>query len=317
MSPTILTLIQLAVVLLLAPMTVGLTRFLKARFQGRHGAVPWLPYFTYASLLKKENIIPSTSSWMFRFVPYVVLGTGVLLAMTLPLLILGGLWAGLSNFLVVCGILSLNSTFMILGGLDTGNTFSGLGASRAMTVTALLEPSRLLIFTALAVATGVATLDGMLTGVGSMGGLLVAAPYLLLSILALVIVVLAENARYPIDNPVTQLELTMVNEAMLFEYSGPYLAMLEYASALKLTIFALLLTNFISPWPLLTHVSRPLDILIVLVATCLKLGLSCLLLALLESTITKMRFYRLQELLTGALFMALSGLALALLSRLL
>lgn len=315
MNPVIVSLIQVLCVLWLAPLSIGLTRWFKARFQGRHGAVPWLPYLTYASLLKKENVISSTGSWMLRTTPYAVLGSTLLLACVLPLVSAGGALASLSNFILVAGILALGSTFLVMGGLDTGSAFGGMGASREMTIVSLLEATVILTFAAFAIATGASTIDGLITGTHD--ALLVTAPYLLLSILALIMIALAENARYPVDNAATHLELTMVHEAMILDYSGPYLAMLEYASALKLTIFALLVTNFILPWPLVTVGSSALDVVLVLLVTVLKLSIAMFAVALLESTIAKMRFYRVQEFLTGAFFVALAGLSLALLSQLL
>lgn len=320
MNPIVLTIIQVVTVLLLAPLSVGLTRFLKARFQGRQGAVPWLPYITYATLLKKENVLSTTGSWMLRVAPYAVLGSAVFLALVLPLVAVGGVFAPLSNFLIVAAVLALGSAFLVMGGLDVGSAFGGMGSSREMTIVSLLEPTIILTFAAFALATGSSTIDGMLTispVSETFRTLLTVAPYLLLSLLALILVALAENARYPVDNPATHLELTMVHEAMILDYSGPYLAMLEYASALKLTVFALLVTNFILPWPLVAAQSSALDVLIVIAVTIVKLAIAMLAVALLESTIAKMRFYRVQEFLTGAFFMALTGLALALLSHLL
>lgn len=317
MNPIALTIIQTVSILALAPLAIGLVRFFKARFQGRHGAVPWLPYIAYVTLLKKENVISATGSWMLRAVPYAVLGSSVFLAIVLPLVAAGGALAASSNFILVAAIMVLGSAFLVMGGLDTGSAIGGMGSSREMTIISLLEPTIILTFVAFALATGSSTIDGMISGQASAGALLVAAPYLLLSLLALILVALAENARYPIDNPATHLELTMVHEAMVLNYSGPYLAMLEYASALKLTVFALLVMNIILPWPLLMTTSSVADVLMVVLVTIVKLTVAMLAIALLESTVAKVRFYRVQEFLTGAFFMALTGVALALLSQLL
>lgn len=317
MNPLAITFIQTFVILGLAPMSVGLTRFFKARLQGRHGAVPWLPYITFATLLKKENVISSSSSWMLRVAPYAVLGSSIFLALALPLVGQGGVLAELSNFILVAAVLALGSAFLVMAGLDVGSAFGGMGASREMTIASLLESTIILTFSAFALATGTSTIDGMLAGATSASVMLASAPYLSLSIVALILIALAENARYPVDNPATHLELTMVHEAMILDYSGPYLAMMEYASTLKLTIFALLVANFILPWPLLETSSSGLDVLEVLGATMIKLVVVMLAVAVLESTIAKMRFYRVQEFLTGAFFMALTGLVLALLSQLL
>jgi formate hydrogenlyase subunit 4 len=267
--------------------------------------------------LKKENLLSDTGSWMVRAAPYAVLGSAVFLALVLPLVGVGGALAGLSNFIVVAGILTLGSAFLVMGGLDVGNAFGGIGSSRTMTIVALLIPTIILTFATFSLVTGSATIDGMLPGNLAEGLLFIHAPFLFLSLLALMLVTLAENARYPLNNPTTNLELTMVQEGMLMDYSGPYLAMMEYASALKFTVFALLVANFILPGPLVAATSTLADVLVVFLVTVAKLLVSMLAVALVESTIAKMRFYRVQEFLTGAFFMALTGLSLALLSQLL
>ncbi len=316
MSPLILSLIQISLVLSLAPMSVGGVRWFKARLQGRHGAVPWLPYITYANLLKKENVISSTGSWMLHVTPYAVLGSNIFLALVLPLVSVGGSLTALSNFIVVAAVLLLSSTFLVMGAFDAGSAFGGLGGSRAITLAALFEPTIILTFIALVLATGSSTLDGVISGQVMVGGLLIQAPYLVLSWFALMLTALAETARYPVDEPGTQLELTMMHEATVFDYSGPYLAMLEYASALKLTVFVLLLANLILPWPILVATSSGLTVFSVILATLLKLLVVMFVIALLESSIARVRLYRIQEFLTSAFFMALGGVSLALLSRL-
>ncbi|MDQ5952693.1 MAG: hypothetical protein QG626_822 [Patescibacteria group bacterium] len=317
MNPILLTTIQTVVILSLAPLSVGLTRFFKARLQGRHGAAPWLPYITYATMLKKETIVSASSSWMFRVAPYIVLSSSVFMALVLPLVTSGGVLASFSNFLLVAAVLALGSAFLVMAGLDVGSAFGGMGASREMTIASLLEATIILTFAAFALATGTSTIDGMLASASNVSIMIASAPYLCLSLVALILISLAENARYPVDNPATHLELTMVHEAMILDYSGPYLAMMEYASTLKLTVFALLVANFVMPWPLMTTTSTGGSILFALLMTLVKLVIVLFAVALLESTIAKMRFYRVQEFLTGAFFMALTGLALALLSQLL
>lgn len=317
MNLIINSLVQVIIVLALAPLAVGLVRFFKARFQGRHGAWPWLQYTALATMMKKENIISTSSSWMLRVAPYAVLGTTVYLALVLPLIAVGGALAEASNFLLVAGMLALGSAFLAMGSLDVGSAFGGMGASRDMTIVSLLEPTTILVFAAFAVASGDTSIDGMVAASMQAGAFIFTQPYLLISILALVLVSLAENARYPVDNPATHLELTMVHEANILDYSGPYLAMMEYATTLKLTIFGLLVANFLWPWPLLTVGLTPLGLVTVLLATCFKLTLAMFGVALLESTIAKLRFYRIQEYLTGAFFLALTGLVLTLLADIL
>lgn len=319
MNPLALALVQFVVVLGLAPLAVGLPRFIKARFQGRRGAAPWLPYWEFATLLRKENLVSSTASWVFRVAPFIVLATALFLALTLPLTGLGHFSSELANFIVIAAVLATGSVFLVLGALDSGGAISGLGASRAMTLAALLEPTVILTFAALAVITGTSNIDEMMAFLANSHPLfpLIAVPTLLLPILALTLIALAENARYPVDSPTSSLELATVQRAMVSQYSGPYLAMLEYAAAVKLTVFALLITNFILPLPLLggemSLAKALLAITLVVLASLLKLFVAMFGLSLLESTIAKMRFYRVQEYLTATFFMALAGLVLAIL----
>ncbi len=310
MSPILATLLQAIFILAIAPLATGIVKFCKARLQGRHGASPFLPYYTFATLLKKEMVISDVTSWVFRVVPFVVLASSVILAFVLPLLFVGGKLASLSDFLFVAGILTIGSIFLVLGGLDTGSAFGGMGSSREMTIAALIEPTIIMVFAAISFVSGTFAIDGMVSQ-----SLIFAHPYLVLSIFAFFLVTLAENARYPVDNPATHLELTMVHEAMILEYSGPYLAMLEYASAIKLTVFAILLVNLIFPTTILTVVGFGFFAAVVsIIFGGLKVVVMMGLLALLESTVVKMRFYRMQEYMSIAFFTALAGMLIALFS---
>jgi formate hydrogenlyase subunit 4/hydrogenase-4 membrane subunit HyfE len=301
------SLIQGLTVLLLAPFVVGMVRLVKARLQGRNGASPFLPYLTIATLFNKEMVISTSTSWVFRAVPMVVFSTAVTLAMILPLVFSGGALAFASDFLVVAGILLVGSAFLVLGGVDSGSAFGGMGSSREMTLASLIEPTIIMIFAALSVVSSSFNLDGIFAQ-----SLVLTQPHLLLLMLAFVFVSLAENARYPVDNPATHLELTMVHEAMVLEYSGRYLALLEYASAVKLSVFALLLANFIFPALSVTQGFGLLGVILAVIYAVIKVTIVATCLAWLESVIVKMRFYRMSEYLSLAFFTALFGMILAL-----
>ncbi len=309
MTPILLSCIQFIVIATLAPLATGIVRWCKARLQGRNGASPLQPYYAYATMLKKEMVISQTTSWVFRLAPYAVLSSAATIAILLPLVATDSAFAQQGNFIVVTGVLALGSVCLVLGGLDPGSAFGGMGASREMTLAALIEPSIITMFATFAIASGDSTISGMLTIAGK--GLL-AHPGLLLSMVAFGFVLLAENARYPVDNPATHLELTMVHEAMTLEYSGPYLAMLEYASSLKLTVFAVLFANFIVPVMLASTGSGFTEVMYAIVMTVIKLIVMMGLLALLETSIPKMRFYRMQEYMTIAFLFAFGGLVLVL-----
>ncbi len=312
MNLILATILQGLFILSIAPFAAGLVRFCKARLQGRRGASPFLPYATFATLFRKEMVISSATSWIFRAVPFVVLSSSAILMLVLPLIFQGGSLASLSDFLVISGVLVVGSIFLVLGGIDPGSAFGGMGSSREMTLASLVEPIIIMVFATLSVVTGSFMIDGM---VGR--GLLLSHPYLIFSIIALVLVALAENARYPVDNPATHLELTMVHEAMILEYSGPYLAMLEYASAIKLTVFSLLIANLVFPGTLI-FAGAGLSfaaVVVGLLAAAAKVIIAMVLLALLESTIVKMRFYRMQEYLSLAFMAALAGMIITMYAR--
>ncbi len=310
MNPIIATFIQVIFIFAIAPFTLGLVRFFKARLQGRKGASPFLPYVTFATFLKKEMVISDVTSWIFRIVPFVVFGSTLFLSAIIPLIFIGASGAALSDFLVVAGVLAVGSIFLVLGGLDAGSAFGGMGSSREMTIATLLEPVIIMVFAAISFVTKTVTIDGMLTSQISFF-----EPYLILIIIALILVALAENARYPVDNPATHLELTMVHEAMVLEYSGKYLALLEYASSIKLVIFSLLIANLIFPATLIGAVSFSIGALVAgLVWGMVKIVVAMFVLAFLESIMAKMRFYRMSEYFSIAFVVAFLGMILAILT---
>ncbi len=309
MNPVVLTIVQTVSVLALAPLATGLVRRCKAWLQGRRGAPVLLPYWTILTLMRKEIVLSSSTSWVFRAAPFVVLSTAVLSAAVLPLIGRGGAAAPLSHLVMVAGIWMLGAVFLVFAGVDSASAFGGMGASREMTIAAFLEPALIVALAAFAVASGSATVDGMLSVAGAG---LVARPWLLLALAALGLIALGENARYPVDNPATHLELTMVHEAMVLEVPGPYLAMMELASMVKLATFALLLANLAVPAGLLTPASGLAALAVAPAAALAKLGVVMALLAVLESSIAKLRFYGLPEYFFGSLFLGLASLSLGL-----
>ena len=306
---TALFLVQGVLTLLLAPFMLGLVRTMKARFQNRKGASPFLPYFALLSLFKKEMTISRYSSWVFRLVPFVVAATAVFLAFAIPSLAFGVIPDALSNLFLVGGVMALGSAFLVMGGMDTASTFGNMGASREMTIAALVEPALYVSLATIAAASGVWSLDAIVGHLAS-GSWHVTVLPLILALVALLLVTLAENARYPVDNPATHLELTMVHEAMVLEYSGPYLALLEFASAVKLTVLGLFLMALVLPFGLV-HAGA-FSLIATVVWFVVRFVLAAFLVALIESTIVKMRFYRMQEYLSLAHIVALVGFALVL-----
>lgn len=307
MTSILLSLAQAALVIALAPLTVGIVRTCKARFQNRRGAPVFQPYWVLFALCKKEMTITKHASWVFHAVPFVVLASAAALALFVPTLgIANGLSQslGLSSIFLIAGILAVGSLFLVLGGMDVASAFGGMGSSREMTLAALVEPSLILSLGTLGLAARSWNLDGILAALAGQSWV-AGHPFLVFTFLSLGCVILAENARYPVDNPTTHLELTMVHEAMILEYSGPYLAMLEMASAIKLTVLSVLFFNLIVP---IAGASVPVAITL----TVVKLAAGAILVAFLETALVKMRFYRMQEYMATAYFLGLAGFVLTL-----
>ncbi len=309
MNPWLLTGTQTAFVLLLAPFSIGLVRTCKARLQGRRGASPFLVYRSLATMCKKENIVSTSASWVSQIAPYGVLGPLLLLATLLPTMSIGGVFAENKNLFLIAGLFVFSALFLILGAMDVGGAFGGMGASRESTLLALTEPVFIMSLVGLALVKGSMSVDGMVAvGEYDLGIL----PFLLLPFAALLLASLAENTRYPVDNPATHLELTMVHEAMILNTSGYPLAMFEYAACLKITLLALFLANIVFPFNILEAETTWIAVPLALLTGFVKVTVMMALLALLESVIAKMRFYRLQEYMSVAFLFALGGVALAL-----
>ena len=294
---------QAALALLLAPALVGLIRWLKARLQNRRGAPAWQPYWELAKLFRKEVVVSSNASWIFRATPFIVFTSTVAVALLVPILAVPLAFDGVGDLLVVVYLLLLGTFFLSLAGLDPGSAFGGMGASREMTVAALAEPTVALAIFALALSAGSTNLGQIVARTMSAPATAVSPGYLL-AFLALFIVTLAETGRLPVDNPATHLELTMIHEAMVLEYSGRYLALIEWAAGLKLLIFFSLLGNLFVPW----GVSATLTIggLALAVASLVaKLVVLAAVVAVLETRIAKLRLFRVPELLSVSFVLAL------------
>ncbi|MBX7236728.1 MAG: NADH-quinone oxidoreductase subunit H [Caldilineales bacterium] len=303
MTGYLLEALQLALTLALAPGLVGLVRWLKARLQNRRGAPPWQPYFELRKLFGKEVVMSRNASWLFRLAPYLIFASSAAVALFVPVLVtpLPFDWGG--DLLVVVYLLLLGTFFLALAGLDPGTAFGGMGASREMTVAAIAEPAVALAIFALALTAGSTNLGRIVAGVLSDPTVAV-SPGHLLAFAALFIVTLAETGRLPVDNPSTHLELTMIHEAMVLEYSGRYLALVEWASWLKLTIFASLLANLFVPWGVAVAVT-PTALLVALGAWALKLVALGVVIAVVETRVAKLRLFRVPELLSVSFVLAL------------
>jgi formate hydrogenlyase subunit 4 len=303
MIGAVLEVAQAALALALAPGLVGLVRWMKARLQNRRGAPAWQPYRELAKLFRKEVVVSENASWLFRVTPFVVFATAVAVAVLVPILAAPLALDGVGDLLVVVYLLLLGTFFLSLGGLDPGSAFGGMGASREMTVAALAEPTVALAVFALALGAGSTNLGEIVARTMTTPGTAL-SPGHLLAFAALFIVTLAETGRLPVDNPATHLELTMIHEAMVLEYSGRYLALLEWAAGLKLLIFFSLLGNLFVPWGVALH-PTPAALAVALASWLAKLVVLAGAVALLETRIAKLRLFRVPELLSASFVLAL------------
>ena len=293
---------QTVLLLLLAPLLSGLIRNWKAKLQNRRGPRIWQPYFDLVKFLRKDMVISEHASWVFSFAPHVVfltaLGAGLMVPMVMAHAPMG--WFG--GVLALVGLLALGRFFLALGGLDPASAFGGMGSSREMTLSAIAEPAMMLaIFTLAILARSTNLSEIVLANQGS--GWLHLDPVRMLAFAAMFIVLLAETGRIPVDNPATHLELTMIHEAMLLEYSGRHLALMEWGASIKQLVLMTLLANIFFPFGL-AAAATPAAIGL----GVLWLGGKLLVLAgavvLVETTNAKLRLFRVPDLLGTAFTLA-------------
>jgi len=308
----VLALTQALVVAAGAPLLVGALRTLKARLVGRRGSRPWQPYADLAKLLRKEAVVSTTTSWVFRVTPYVLVATMLVAAVIVPV-VASRTALPFAGIILLMYLFLVGAFFLALAGLDSGSAFGGMGASREVAVAALAEPTVILAVFALALRADTTNLGGIVARFAGEPRL-AASPGHLLAFAAFFIVMLAETGRLPVDNPATHLELTMIHEAMVLEYSGRYLALVEWAGAMKLFLFMTLLANLFVPWGL-TDPTGPGAVLLGLLALAAKLAVLTGAVAVLETTVAKLRLFRVPELLAGSFALAFLSLMAVILFR--
>lgn len=306
------TIVMLAV-LLLAPLLTGVVRKAKARLLRRIGPPLIQPYRDLWRLLQKEVVLADNASWLFRATPYLVFATTWLAATLIPTFATGLPFNWAADLIGIVALLALGRFFLALAGMDVGTSFGGIGSSREMMIASLAEPAMMMIIFSLALLAGSTQLSTMAQYLLSPNvGLRVT---LGLSLFALMVVGIAENARIPVDNPATHLELTMVHEAMLLEYSGRHLALLELASFIKLLLYLSLIACLFVPWGLVpTDASWPaFGLGLLLYAAKMVVGVCVL--AGFETAIAKMRVFRVPTFVGAAIMLGLLGALLLFVSR--
>jgi formate hydrogenlyase subunit 4 len=306
MSEALFATAQAAGFLLLAPLLRGLVKRMKAALQLRQGPRLFQPYSDLAKLLGKEPVRPTTATWVFVAGPRVYFASALAATTLVPSLLASAPLEAAGGILLLVGFLALGRFALAVAALDTGSPFGGMGASREMTVGALAEPALMLALFTAGLSAGTLNLGELARRTAERGASI--HPGELLAAAALFIVLLAEAGRVPIDNPATHLELTMIHEAMALEYSGPDLALVEWAAAVKELLFVTLLAGLFLPMGVATSLA-PTSLAVSALALLAKLFGLCLLVVLVESTNAKLRFFRVPELMAVALGLGFLALA--------
>lgn len=305
--------VQMTVVLALAPLLTGFVRKVKARLLRRQGASVLQPYRDLARLLRKEVVLAENASWLFRVIPYLIFAATWVAAALVPTFASGLIFSWSADLIAIIALLGSARFFLALAGMDVGTSFGGIGASREVMIATLAEPAMLLTFFALALVAGSTQLSTVAAVLATPEvGLRVS---LGMALIALVIVAIAENARIPVDNPATHLELTMVHEAMVLEYSGRHLAMIELAASLKLLLYLSLIACVFAPWSIAAPGAGLAALAAGAAAYLAKLAAGGFLLAVFETSIAKMRVFRVPDFLGAALMLSLLGTLLLFVSR--
>jgi len=281
--------VQVLFLVLAAPLVKGIIGRLKARFQKRQGASIWRPYSDLLKLFRKEDLVPPTASWIFRAAPRIVFGVIVSAAAFIPVFQSGALVGHKGDFILFVYLLAIGRFFLMLGAMDGGSAFGGMGASRDALVSTLAEGPLLLAFVAVSIVAHSPTISGIVQWTLGQNFFDISAVHIL-AFTTLGIVALAEAGRMPVDNPATHLELTMIHEGMVLEYSGPSLALIEWASAVRLNVLLALLIALFGPWGMVAEITWG-ALGLALGAYVLKVLALAVLVAVIESGVAKLRMY--------------------------
>lgn len=298
--------LQAAGVLAAAPLLKSIIKKLKARLQNRQGPPLLQGYYDLAKLLRKEPIRSETASWIYVAGPRVYFAAAVAATTLVPVLVAAAPLEAAGGILLLVGTLALGRFALATAALDTGSPFGGMGSSRDMTIAALAEPALMLGLFTIGLAAGSLNLGVLVRGLLERGPTL--HPSDMLALAGLFIILIAETGRIPVDNPATHLELTMIHEAMVLEYAGPDLALVEWASAVKELLYITLLVDLFMPAGIATSLA-PVALLIALVAWAAKVFFFALAVTVAESTNAKLRLFRVPDLVSVSLGLAFLSLA--------
>jgi len=304
--PFVIETAQILLMLIAAPLFMGWVKMVKCWMQGRTSPNLFQPYRDLRKLFSKDIVLAENASWIFRFTPYLVFGVSVLAGGIIPVLSTDLQLSAMADVIVLVSLFAIARFFTALAGMDIGTAFGGMGSSREMTIASLAEPAMLMAVFAVSLV-GKSTSLSHMTAVISQGGHAMLRPSLVFALLSFVLIALAETGRVPVDNPATHLELTMIHEAMILEYSGRHLALIEWAGMMKLYLFTVLGIAAFFPWGIALN-DDLIMILAALVVLSLKLAFVGVALVFIETGLAKMRIFRITEFLGSAFLFATLGL---------
>jgi formate hydrogenlyase subunit 4 len=295
-------LFQVLALMAIAPVVTGVMRTTRSRLEGRVGPSPLQPWRDLRKLLRKERLITEQTSWIFGVAPLLLVASTLVVVAVIPSVATTTLLVDSVDLIGVIYLLLLGTVVLALAAIDTGTAFGGMGSSRGMTIAALAEPAALLAIFAVSLRAGSSSLSTIVEGaLADPAGL--ASPETLLAFGAVAVVTLAEAGRLPVDNPSTHLELTMIHEAMVLEYAGPDLALVEFASSLRLTLFFGLIGTLFLPWGIATT-DNIAAIAVGVVAWLVKVLALAVGVAAVEVGLAKLRLFRVPELLAAAFILS-------------
>ena len=303
--PLIIEILQFAVLLFVAPLFAGWVKMVKCWFQGRTSPSLFQPSRDISKLLTKDVTLAENASWIFRFTPYLVFGVSVMAGGIIPILSIDLPLSATADVIALVALFAIARFFTALAGMDIGTAFGGMGSSREMTIASLAEPAMLMAVFAVSLVSHSTSLSQM-TAVIAQGHSML-RPSLVFALLAFILIALAETGRVPVDNPATHLELTMIHEAMILEYSGRHLALIEWASMMKLFLFTVLGIAAFFPGGIALDDSL-LSVIAAVPVLLVKLAIVGVGLVLIETGLAKMRIFRITEFLGSAFLFATLGM---------
>lgn len=295
--------LNIAFVLIISPFISNLIKKVKAYCQGRKGPALMQSYYSLYKLFKKESVYSKNSSWIMRASPYINLVAVIVASVIVPLLFIPENLSLPGSILLFLYLLAISKFFMALAGLDAGSTFGGMGSSREMSISSIIEPVTVIVFLAFAYVLKSTDIFGMMSEASTAGSLIILKPALLPLLIALFIIIIAETGRIPVDNPETHLELTMIHEAMILEQSGKNLAMMEISHAIKHTLLIAIVINFFLPIGLAGDLTL-IAIAISIASFLVKSIAIAIIIGLIESSLAKLRLFRLPNMLAVVFFLS-------------